>query len=123
MALQDYITLKSDIYTILKEWGTPFKIVRAVNGTGTALGSISDKTIATNVYGTMDKQIRSYIPASNGGVIETGTKTIYLNPPDNNVVLEPGDRLISGKVTWRIISVELFRPDNQTLICYELSVT
>ena len=121
--LQEYVQLKQDIAQILTTYGTQFKIVRPTKNLQT--GIVEDRVIASLVYGTLDAQMVGYYPTSAGGIVSTDKKTLYLVPPIVKIDLEVGDRVIEigVKNTWRIVSIELFRPDGVTLICYQLGIT
>jgi len=120
MALSDYTSLQQDITSILQTYGTLFKLVRPT----LSAGVVTDKVIASSISGTMDAQIASYFSTTNGGIIATDKKTVYLQVlPNLKFEPEVGDRLISGKTSWRVVSVEYFRPDGVTTIAYTLTVT
>lgn len=128
MALQDYLTLQQDVADILIQYGTTFKLSRPTNNNGV----ITDKTLASLIFGTMDNQLQGYFNTTNGGIIALQHKTVYLTPigtifaePNTKVIdIQVGDRLIdASKNNWRVVNVELFRPDNTTIIAYQIQVT
>ncbi len=121
MALQEYLYLQEEVTQLLKALGTQFQLVRPTKNN---LGVVVNQTFISNVFGSMDEQLAGYFPTTAGGVIAVQTKVMYLSwfgPGFGDP--EVGDILINGSISWRVISVEVYRPDGQTTISYTCKVT
>jgi hypothetical protein len=117
-SLINYTALQTTAMTLISSLGASYKLMRPnVNGTDTRLAITS---------GTMDKQVAEMF-SSGGGVIAYEKKVIYL-PCINFGKVEPQveDRLIPVvnplNTGYRIIEIDVLRPDGKTAILYTCTI-
>ena len=112
----NYQQLQQTAYDLISSLGTSYKLIRpSING---------DQVIASSVPGTFDKQVAATFSSTGGGVVISGKNVIYLPVIKSDKAFPMvEDRLIQGSYGWRIIEVDVLRPDGATTILYTCTVS
>src|SRR5262245_60977820 len=112
----NYIELQRIASNLIAALGSSYKLIRP--------SKEGERVLATGISGTFDRQMASTFSATNGGLSTMDRKVIYLPViKSGKVEPQPEDRLIQGDKGYRVISVEVVRPDGKTTILYTCEVS